>query len=595
MGAKGLGTEFLEELKSRNNLVQVIQKYIPLERKGRNYWGRCPFHHEKTPSFAVNEEGQYYKCFGCSASGDVIKFVQEMESVDFMDAVKLLCESCGMRMPEVTRDLGEIAEEKKRKDRLYQLMKECANYYYRQLHGKEGRDALEYLLNRGLSAETIKKFSLGYCPDFNGSIAYLKSRGFSPQEMKDAGVAGDKNGRLYDNLWGRLIYPIVNNFGDVIAFGGRVMEKKPEFAKYKNTAETSIFNKSRNLYGINLLKKFKQEQGIRNVIVVEGYMDTIALHQAGICNAVASMGTSLTKEQARILSKYTDEVLICYDGDAAGQKATIRGLDILAGEKLNVKVISLPDGLDPDEVIRERGREAYEACVQGALPLIDFKLYCLSREFDLNTIEGKRRYTSEALKVIGELDSVTEQEDCLKTLRKDTGFTLESLKRDLERLKENRGNEAYEILPPAPVSGDADADVKAARVLLYCLLTARKPLEDLDKIVPNLSLTAHFQVADYLAECLQKQAKPVPSLVFEYADEEGAAEVTNVLSASEQFSSEEELLRYYEDSLRMFHRRNLEQEIESTSAAFEASEKLDERRKYSAYLMQLNRELRELK
>ena len=324
-------------------------------------------------------------------------------------------------------------------------------------------------------------------------------------------------------------------------------------------------------------------------------MDTIALHQAGICNAVASMGTSLTKEQARILSKYTDEVLICYDGDAAGQKATIRGLDILAGEKLNVKVISLPDGLDPDEVIRERGREAYEACVQGALPLIDFKLYCLSREFDLNTIEGKRRYTSEALKVIGELDSVTEQEDCLKTLRKDTGFTLESLKRDLERLKENRGNEAYEILPPAPVSGDADADVKAARVLLYCLLTARKPLEDLDKIVPNLSLTAHFQVADYLAECLQKKAKPVPSLVFEYADEEGAAEVTNVLSASEQFSSEEELLRYYEDSLRMFHRRNLEQEIESTSAAFEASEKLDERRKYSAYLMQLNRELRELK
>ena len=183
MGAKGLGTEFLEELKSRNNLVQVIQKYIPLERKGRNYWGRCPFHHEKTPSFAVNEEGQYYKCFGCSVSGDVIKFVQEMESVDFMDAVKLLCESCGMRMPEVTRDLGEIAEEKKRKDRLYQLMKECANYYYRQLHGKEGRDALEYLLNRGLSPETIKKFSLGYCPDFNGRIAYLKRRGFSPQEM----------------------------------------------------------------------------------------------------------------------------------------------------------------------------------------------------------------------------------------------------------------------------------------------------------------------------------------------------------------------------------------------------------------------------
>lgn len=594
MGAKGLGTEFLEELKSRNNLVQVIQKYIPLERKGRNYWGRCPFHHEKTPSFAVNEEGQYYKCFGCSASGDVIKFVQEMESVDFMDAVKLLCEDCGMQMPEITRDLGEIAEEKKRKDRLYQLMKECANYYYRQLHGAEGKVALEYLLNRGLSVETIKKFSLGYCPN-SGSIAYLQSRGFSAQEMKDAGVAWEKNGKIYDTLWGRLIYPIVNNFGDVIAFGGRVMEKKPDFAKYKNTAETRIFNKSKSLYGINLLKKLKQEQGIRNVIVVEGYMDTIALHQAGFCNAIASMGTSLTKDQARILTKYTDEVLICYDGDAAGQKATVRGLDILASEKLNVKVISLPDGLDPDEVIRDRGREAYEACVQGALPLIDFKLYCLSREFDLNTIEGKRRYTVEALKVIGELDSVTEQEDCLKTLRKDTGFTLESLKRELERLKENRGNDAYEILPPPPVSGDADADIKAARVFLYCLLTARKPLEDLDKIVPNLSLTAHFQIADYLAECFRKQSRPTPSLVFEYADEEGAAEVTNVLSAGDRFASEEELLRYYEDSLRMFRRRNLEQEIESASAAFEASEKLDERRKYSAYLMQLNRELRELK
>lgn len=595
MGIKGLGSEFLEELKSRNNLVQVIQKYIPLEKKGRNYWGRCPFHHEKTPSFAVNEDNQYYKCFGCSASGDVIKFVQEMESVDFMDAVKILCESAGMQMPEVTRDLGEIAEEKKHKDRLYQLMKDCANYYYRQLHGKEGAAALQYLLDRGLSPETIKKFSLGYSPNFNGSIGYLKSRGYSALEMKEAGVAGDKDGRLYDNLWGRLIFPIVNNFGDVIAFGGRVMEKKPEFAKYKNTAETKIFNKSRNLYGVNLLKKLKQEQGVRNVIMVEGYMDTIALHQAGFSNAVASMGTSLTKEQARLLSKYTSEVLISYDGDGAGQKATIRGLDILQSEKLNVKVVSLPDGLDPDEVIRDRGKEAYQACLDAALPLIDFKLLCISRDYDLNTIEGKRKYTAEALKVIGELESVTEQEDCLKTLRRETGFTLEALKRDLERMAENGGNQTFETLPPVPVSGDADADVKAARVMLYCLLTSRKPLGDLDKIVPHLSVKYHLQIADYLAECLQKGSRPVPSLVFEYADEEGGTEITSVLSAGDHFASEEELLTYYSDSLRMFRKRYLEREIESTSAAFEASEKIEERRKYGAYLMQLNRELRELR
>ena len=590
--SNGFGTEFLEELKSRANIVRVIQKYVPLERKGRNFWGRCPFHHEKTPSFAVNEENQFYHCFGCSASGDVIKFVIEMESVDFMDAVRILCEDCGMKMPELSHNLGEIEMEKKLKDRLHRLLKETANFYYRCLHADFGKEAKDYLLNRGVKESLMREFGLGYAPDYESSIRHLQEKGYTAEELKLAGVAGSDKGRLFDFLGERLIFPIQNAFADVIAFGGRVMVKT-DFAKYKNTQETKLFVKSKNLYALNILKSVKQEKGLESCIMVEGYMDTIALHQAGFKNTVASMGTSLTKDQARLLKRYTDRVYICYDGDAAGQKATIRGLDILGVEGINVRVISIPDGLDPDELIQERGTDAFRMCIEQSLPLVDFKLLTLKKQFDIKGTEGRRKYTIEALKVISEIKNSTEQEDCLKLLRTETGFTLESLQRDLISVKEQDFQAV--ISAPPPENTDIDPNVKAIRVMLYCLLKSLRPLDGLTDLLPHIKLSYHRQIADYLKECSDKNTKPVPSLIYEFVEESGVDEIVRVLSSGDSFASEEQLTKFYDDSMRGFEKADLEEKIADVSSRFQKETDISERNKLTVILSELMAKLSILK
>ena len=313
---------FLRELKARNDIVEVIRSYVSVDRKGGNYWACCPFHHEKTPSFAVNEADQFYHCFGCQESGDVIKFVQEIESTDFMGAVRILATRAKLTVPENNFDTEEAARKKKKRDNMSKILLDTARFYLSNLYSGDERAEvhLQYISNRGLAPSTVKKFGLGASLDFYSLPEYLSGKGYFREDLVDSGVlASNDKGRLYDALGGRLIFPIINAMDEVIGFGGRVLEKT-KFGKYKNTKETLLFDKSKTLYNINLLKKLKREQPIKDVIIVEGYMDTISLYQAGFKNVVASMGTSLTKEQARLVKRYTDNVLISYDGDFAGQK-----------------------------------------------------------------------------------------------------------------------------------------------------------------------------------------------------------------------------------------------------------------------------------
>lgn len=430
--------KFIEELKTKLNIVDVVGGYCNLQKKGGSYWACCPLpgHSERTPSFSVNESGQFYKCFGCGKGGDVIKFIMEMENLDFSEAVKFLCEKARIPLPEPDGKDEEVSRRKMEdKERLYALLRETAFYYVGALKSPACANHRAYVKKRGLES-VVRPFGIGASPDFDGLPKYLRQKGYTDEEMLAAGVCqrSAKTQKIFDAEAERLIFPVIDHMNRVLAFGGRALEVKNGFAKYKNTAETVIFNKRRVLYNINVVKKERAEKGaLPFVIVVEGYMDTVALYKAGYRNVVASMGTSLTIEQARVIKRYSDVAVICYDGDGAGQKATIRGLEILAENGLEVRVVSLPDNLDPDEIIAQRGKAAYDECLKNALPLIDFKLKLVRDNADVSTVSGRRDYVNKSLQVIRECKDAALQEDLLKKLRDESGITFDALKRDLEK------------------------------------------------------------------------------------------------------------------------------------------------------------------
>ena len=513
--AKGLDPEFLEQLKSKNDLVEVVSAYVPLERKGGNWWGRCPFHHEKTPSFTVNAENQFYHCFGCGVSGDVISFIREIESVDFIDAVKILAERAKLPVPEMNFDTEKTAENKRKRDEILKILKTTARFYLNNLNSGRAEAHVQYILDRKISAPVVRKFGLGASLDFYSLPQYLESKGFRRDDIIDSGAVtvSEKNGRLTDAQAGRLIFPVINAFGDVIAFGGRLLEKA-DFAKYKNTRETTVFNKSKTLYNINLVKKQKQAEGLNDLIVVEGYMDTISLYQAGFTNVVASMGTALTKDQARLAKRYCENVFISYDGDFAGQKGAIHGLEILRDEQLNVKVVPLPDGLDPDDVVKRQGPDGYQRCLDAAMPLIDFKLRVAEHGYDISKTEDKRNYTADALKIIAEAESESVKEDLLKQLRDSTGVTYESLKRDLQSAEE--GVPRPESPDPAPLPEESgDGVAKACRFILASVLFGAKYAKKFDLSGVRFDDPVHNKIANYIRERQEKGEQPRASALFD--------------------------------------------------------------------------------
>lgn len=462
----GVSQEFIRTLKEKTNIVEIAQGYLTLEKKGGNYWACCPFHHEKTPSFAINESGQFFHCFGCGASGDVIRLVSEMESVEFLDAVKILAEKANLPIPKFEGDNGKTVEMKRKRDTVLKILNETAHFYLDNLNSGNADEHIEYILKRQIPSNIVRTFGLGASLNYRDLPRYLASKGYSKQDMLESGVVNEVDGKLTDAQGGRLIYPIIDAYDEVIAFGGRML-KKTNFAKYVNTRDTIVFNKRKTLYNINLLKKLKRTQTIKYVIMVEGYMDTLSLYQAGFKNVVASMGTSLTQEQARLIKRYTDTVLISYDGDSAGQKANMRGLDILKGEGLNVRVVPLPDGLDPDDVIKQLGGDAYQKCLDSAMPLIDYKIETLKKEYDITKTEDKRKYVAEALKIVRTADSAAEKEELLKKLRDQTGITFEALSRDLEAQPVHAEAKSP---PPKERTDTADAVKKASRYVLAAYL-----------------------------------------------------------------------------------------------------------------------------
>jgi len=585
--------EFLITLKEKVNIVDVASGYMTLEKRGANYWACCPFHHEKTPSFSINEADQYYHCFGCGESGDIIKFVREMENIDFMDAVKMLAERAKLPMPQTGFDNHKTVELKRKRDTLLKIMNDCAHFYLDNLNSGKAEEHINYILQRKIPSNIVRTFGLGASLNFEDLPHFLLSKGYSVQDIVDSGAVNDVDGRLVDAQGGRLIYPVINAMDEVVAFGGRVL-KKTNFAKYKNTKETLLFNKSKTLYNINLLKRLRKTQTIKEVIMVEGYMDTISLYQAGFKNVVASMGTSLTQEQARLIKRYTDTVLISYDGDGAGQKANMRGLEILKSEGINVKVVPLPEGLDPDDVIKQRGAEGYRECLNSAMPLIDYKLDSLKRGYDLSKTEDKRKYLSEAMKIVRTADSAAEQEELLKQLRDSTGITYESLSRDLNSLPATQAPKPQQTVIKKDT---ASVYLKASRFVIAAYLFGAKYAAGDVAEIPFES-DVHVIISKYIKSKKLMEERVQPAELFEFFDEktEEYEELCKILDYSDgEALSGEVAEKYFHDCILKLKLKNLDGQIAALTAEIEAKIGTDERHALALNLQKLIKQKEELK
>lgn len=557
--AGGFTPEFLEELKYKCDIVEVISQYVPLQKKGGRYFGCCPFHNEKTPSFCVNNG--WYHCFGCGASGDVVKFVMEMESVSFYDAVKILADKVGLQLPEVKLD-PQYAQKKEHGDVLKQLMRDAARYYRNNLiDEKKGNDAREYLHNRGLDDEIAKRYGLGLSLDNESMVGYMRRKGYLLKDLEECGLIANAQ-RPYDAFANRIIVPIMDSMSNVIAFGGRIYHGEKDVAKYKNSTNTTLFDKGRTIYGINFIKRDKKMNGVayKELILVEGYMDVISLGASGIKNAVACMGTALTDGQARELSRMTENLYVCYDGDGAGKKATIRNVDILAKFVQNVRVISLDEGKDPDETVREGGAEAFLKKQKEALPVIEYKLKLCADANDLGSVNGRAKYVQSALKVLKTIDNRAEREVYMDVVSKMSGVSVATLT-----------DEAGMIRPvkiEQPKENDEEKiakNLRASRFVLNRIVKGEKYV-DLSKIKTEwLENDLHRQVFEW-AKTMPEHTDMVKTMfsVFGYDNEE----ISNILNINMKFADNIREADYFNDCVLMLANEFVSKRLEQVKNGY---------------------------
>ncbi|MBE6970377.1 MAG: DNA primase, partial [Ruminococcaceae bacterium] len=424
---------FLDELTSRCDIVDVVSSYVTLTKKGSNYFGLCPFHNEKTGSFSVAPDKQIYHCFGCGHGGGVISFIMEIENLSFPDAVRFLAKRAGLEVPEDDSD----RESSRRRQRLLQLNKDAARWFYQNLSKPEGAAVAAYIEKRRINRKTAMDFGLGAAPDsWDSLLTTMLKNGYTKSELLEAKlVVQNKQGRLYDMFRNRLILPVINVRGDVVGFGSRVIDNSEP--KYMNTPETSVYSKRHNLYGINLAKKTKRP----NIILCEGNIDVITLHQAGFDNAVASMGTALTTEQTRLLSRYTKELVLCLDNDEAGQKATQKAISLLENSEFNVRVIQLPRRLvdgeykkqDVDDFIKFQGADAFEAILSGSANQTDYRMAAVAAKYDLQDMEQRVAYAGEISRLIASIPNAVEREVYAGRAAEKAGVSHEAMLTEIKR------------------------------------------------------------------------------------------------------------------------------------------------------------------
>ena len=547
--------DIIEEVRQKNDIVDVVSQYVRLTRRGSTYFGLCPFHNEKTPSFSVTPGKQMYYCFGCGAGGNVYNFIMEYENYTFGEALKHLADRAGVELPKIEYS-REVREKAEQRAELLEINKQAAQYYYYQLRTEGGKIGYQYLSGRGLSEETMRKFGLGYSDKFGGGLyTYLKSKGYSDERLRESGLFNvDERHGMYDKFWNRVIFPIMDVNNRVIGFGGRVMgDGKP---KYLNSPETKIFDKSRNLYGLNIARTTRK----KFLILCEGYMDVISMHQAGFTNAVASLGTALTSGHASLLKRYTQEVLLLYDSDEAGIRAALRGIPILRDAGVSSRVVNLKPYKDPDEFIKNMGAEAFEERLGQASDSFMFRVSIAESEFPMDEPQGQNRFFERCAELLLELKDELERnlyiEAIVKKYRGQYGVSVEDLRKRVNTLA-LKGTPAENRTQPKTSGGQnkkkkESASDQAQKLMLTWLVTypgifdkVAQYLNAEDFIVP-----LYKEVAQMLFRQREEEGQVNPAkLLNSFTDSEEQREVASLFNATIHLETQQEQDRAFADTL----------------------------------------------
>ncbi len=556
-----LPEDFIEEVRAANEIIDVISEYISLKPRGKNFFGLCPFHNEKTPSFSVDPQKQLYHCFGCGEGGNVFNFIMAQERLNFVDAVKFLAERKGISLPG-SFNMVEDEEVKRQRQELYKINRAAAMFYHQNLLSNEGINALEYLRSRGIDSKTIRTFGLGYAPDsWNSTMNHLLDQGFDKGLLMQIGLVVEKGNSTYDRFRNRLMFPIIDHRDRVVGFGGRVLDDS--LPKYLNSSESPIFSKSNILFGLNLAKK---QRPIDHLIIVEGYLDVIALYEYGFYNAVASLGTALTQDQAKLLRRYTSNIYIAYDGDTAGQKATARGLDILKDAGCNVKVIKLPKGMDPDDILRRHGVEYFNKLVKNAVSLTDYKLEQLRLGFNLDNPEEKVKFATKAAEILVGEENPLERDVYIQKLYTSTGFRPELIYRLMDQLENKKrpglkrnvvGNNRY-TKSVSKVNLGLPANIKAEKHLIRFMTESGELARNIIKQLGDLEFEdpIHREVLDIIKRLLEKNIEPHAAQILNYVQEhQRRCKLTEIFKLEMEYDNVD---KYIKDCIYELRRYQLE-------------------------------------
>ncbi len=470
--AKYYSEELIEEIRNSNDIVDVISQYVILKRSGRNFFGLCPFHKEKSPSFSVSPDKQIFHCFGCGVGGNVIHFVSKIENLGFKDTLEILASRVNIQLPEL--EGYDSDENAKLKSKLYEINQATATFYHENLYKNSSKEAQEYIKKRKLDNNTLKSFLIGYSGVFDELYTYLKSKGFNDNEILSSGLVNkSENGKFIDRFRRRLMFPIQDVRNRVIAFGGRVLDdSKP---KYINSAENLVYSKGRHLFGLNLAKNSQK----KNLIIVEGYMDCISLYQRGITNVVASLGTALTESQGRLLRKHSEQVIIGYDADGAGQAATLRGMEILQNMGCDIRILQIEGAKDPDEFVVKYGPERFNKYVENAISLIEFKIKILKKNLNLENANDKIKFLKEIAKLLSRVNSDLEKEIYLDKISKTYNISKEAVQAEINKLlySDSKGAKVLDkpfktfIKKEESKENVSEIDKKREDMIIYLLIT----------------------------------------------------------------------------------------------------------------------------
>ena len=517
--------ELIDDIKNSNDIVDIISQYVTLKRSGRNFFGVCPFHREKTPSFSVSPDKQIFHCFGCGAGGNVIHFISKIENVDFKESLEILAERAGITLPTIDNSFD--SKKQQLKEKVYEINKEAAIYYHETLYKEISKPAQEYVKKRKLDNRTLKDYTIGYAPNNSNLYKYLKGKGFTDEEILASDLVNKVGNNFVDRFRNRLIFPIQDVRNRYIAFGGRVLDNS--LPKYINSPENIVYSKARNLYGLNVAKKSKLEK----LIIVEGYMDVVSLHQRGIENVVASCGTALTESQGRLLRKYAEKIIISYDSDGAGQAATMRGLEILSNLGCDIRILQMEGAKDPDEYVIKYGNGRFNNLVDKAISLVEFKVKVLKKDLNLDNVNDKIKFLNEIAKLLSTVDNRMEQEVYIDTISREYNISKEAIYAEINKLSYSK-NQGKKILE----SNYKKNNIVKKKETLPENLVKRESM--IIGILLNGKLQVYEQIKDILSpeDFRKDENKEIMKKLYEEF-EKGNSNINNIL---EIFNENEEII-----------------------------------------------------